>query len=617
MSVPRFSTIPGVSSGGGVSIASLTLTLQKSQMENDRLRETIRELEDVVAELQAEKAARKRGKKGRASKTGSDGEQAADDPEKRLTSLAKRFILHQLWIPEASFAPRPPHPSSDPAYFGSRDQWTIGVSAELYEVIPSELHDLLSMTRTCGVFRGALGIQRVAITHTLKTYAPRIFATIDVPAAAFSGSEPKTRAESRELQELLKWDTDKVGYPALAPVLYPLQSNDRTQPFMNPVLPLILCVALFGPSSLTSRPASNSSGRKWEITRVTIGGICMAAVMARFLISEDPELSPVGAATSINYEEDFHKYRRLLHGYRASPSPVYWRKLVHFYQKITFADVPNSTTESDTDPNAYNANANDDEDFSRALQLAQTHYRDDDDDDDDDNDNDNVSIGHTARTSSSNVSNFGTSVASNAPPARRPSSPPLSYISDMGIERLRIGEIDDDSEFEAPLTPSTLTEYAHAHEGHIVGHAATQITPATTAPSHYGCTPDDMLTAVVAPARGRGRGTNRRVTTEPAVPATSIANQQGQNTGAAQRANDAPRRGRGRGTDRTEIEPIPLAARSDSQGRYEHGLDALVDGIATKRQPRVARGRGNGLNAVETPAQQQPRRASQRKTGKS
>lgn len=342
---------------------------------------------------------------------------------------------------------------------------------------------------------------------------------------------------------------------------------------------------------------------------------------ARFLISEDPELSPIGAATSINYEEDFHKYRRLLHGYRASPSPVYWRKLTHLYQKITFADVPNSSTaESDTDTNNHNANVNDDEDFSRALQLAQTHYGDNDDDDK----GDNVSNSHTAHTSSlRSVSNFDAGAASIAPPARRPSSPPLSYISDMGIERLRIGEIDDseDLEFEAQNTPSTPTEDARARGGRIIGQTATEIEPARTTLPQYGFAPNDRLTTGIAPARGRGRSANRHITTEP-TPAASIESQQGLNNDAAQLANEAPRRGHGHGrrTNHTEFEP-PLEASSEAQGqgRDEHGLDALVDGIPTKGRVRVARGRGRGrgLSAVETPPAEQPRRASQRKTGKS
>lgn len=125
-------------------------------MENDRLAETIRELKDKVAELQAEKAARKRGRKGCSSKNaapaGSDDEGQVDDPETKITSLAKRFcILHRPWVPEASFGQQPPKPSSDPSYFGSREQWTLGSSAEIYEVVPSELHHLLSTARISSV----------------------------------------------------------------------------------------------------------------------------------------------------------------------------------------------------------------------------------------------------------------------------------------------------------------------------------------------------------------------------------------------------------------------------------------------------------------------------------
>ncbi|KAG9219807.1 hypothetical protein CCMSSC00406_0009504 [Pleurotus cornucopiae] len=312
MSTSRFSTIPGAPAGhpSSVSITSLTLALRESQLENDRLAETIRELKDKVAELQAEKAARKRGRKGRSSKNaapaGSDDEGQVDDPETKITSLAKRFcILHRPWVPEASFGQQPPKPSSDPSYFGSREQWTLGSSAEIYEVVPSELHHLLSTARISSVFRSAVGAQRVAMAHSLKTCAPRIFAKIDIPESAFTSAT--TRAESGQLQALLKWNVNKPGFPTLAPILYEPHSG-RDRPFQNPVLPLILRVILFGPSSLTSRPAANSSGRKWEVSQVTIGGICLSAVMARFLISEDTELSRVGSTTNIDYEEAFHAY---------------------------------------------------------------------------------------------------------------------------------------------------------------------------------------------------------------------------------------------------------------------------------------------------------------------
>lgn len=122
-------------------------------MENDRLLKSNCELKDQIAELLAEKAARKRGRKGRSSKNGagSDDEQV-DDPEKKLVAVAKKFsILHRLWAPEGSFGQQPLKPSSDPSYFGSREQWTLGNAAAIYEVVPSELHHLLSTSRNCTV----------------------------------------------------------------------------------------------------------------------------------------------------------------------------------------------------------------------------------------------------------------------------------------------------------------------------------------------------------------------------------------------------------------------------------------------------------------------------------
>ncbi|KAF9489943.1 hypothetical protein BDN71DRAFT_1511687 [Pleurotus eryngii] len=101
MSMLWFSTIPGAPAGhpSSVSISSLTLALQELQLENDQLAETICELKDKVAELQAEKAARKRGWKGcsfkNAAPAGSNDEGQVDNPETKIISLAKWFcILH-------------------------------------------------------------------------------------------------------------------------------------------------------------------------------------------------------------------------------------------------------------------------------------------------------------------------------------------------------------------------------------------------------------------------------------------------------------------------------------------------------------------------------------------
>ncbi len=117
-------------------------------MKNDQLLEANRELKNQISELLADKAARKRGRKSK-NGAGSDDEQV-DDPEKKLIAIAKKFsILHRLWAPEGSFGQQPPKPSSDPGYFASREQWTLGISAAIYEVVPSELHHLLSTSRNC------------------------------------------------------------------------------------------------------------------------------------------------------------------------------------------------------------------------------------------------------------------------------------------------------------------------------------------------------------------------------------------------------------------------------------------------------------------------------------
>ncbi len=137
-------------------------------------------------------------------------------------------------------------------------------------------------------------MQRQAMAHTLRNCTGRIFAAIDVPSQAFETKD--SCRTSAELIALLKPSKNGL-YPPLPPLLYP--PGNTTDVFQNPVLPLvrpsvicfhiahvtysimfkILCVALFGKTSLSSTPAANSSGRKWAVTQVTTGGICLSAIM--------------------------------------------------------------------------------------------------------------------------------------------------------------------------------------------------------------------------------------------------------------------------------------------------------------------------------------------------
>ncbi|KAF9500139.1 hypothetical protein BDN71DRAFT_1427725, partial [Pleurotus eryngii] len=241
------------------------LALQDVQLENGELKQQLTELRDKIAALEASKSCR--GKWGSNITAGTVNPEDETD-ENRLARIAKCYtIMNQLWVPDNVFPVlQPPKPSNDPSYYGARENWMLGMAAELYEVFSKEMHSTLRLAN--------MGTERQAMAHTLRNCAAHIFDTIGVPSQALKNKD--LCQTSPELIALLKPGKNGL-YPLLPPLLYPL--GNTIDVFQNPVLPLILCVALFGKTLLTSMPAANSSGRKWAVTQVTTGSICLAAIM--------------------------------------------------------------------------------------------------------------------------------------------------------------------------------------------------------------------------------------------------------------------------------------------------------------------------------------------------
>ncbi|KAH9908257.1 uncharacterized protein BXZ73DRAFT_109930 [Epithele typhae] len=68
-------------------------------------------------------------------------------------------------------------------------------------------------------------------------------------------------------------------------------------------------IMMFSKTALTrSKPASNSTGVKYNITRATIGMVAMATVVTRYLLSFDSCFSSVGPDSHRDYEADYEEY---------------------------------------------------------------------------------------------------------------------------------------------------------------------------------------------------------------------------------------------------------------------------------------------------------------------
>ncbi|KAF9496269.1 hypothetical protein BDN71DRAFT_1505962 [Pleurotus eryngii] len=517
---PQFSSsTPGMPSTTVAQMGRLVKALQDAQLENGELKQRLAELQDKIAALEASKP--RRGKRGSHVSGTTNTEGNAD--EDKLGPIAKRYtIMHQLWVPDDVFpVSRPSKPSNDPSYFGTQDNWKLCIAAELYKVVPTAMHGMLKLASTG--FRSLMGMQRQAMAHTLRNCTGRIFAAIDVPSQAFETKD--SRHTSPELIALLKPSKNGL-YPLLPPLLYP--PGNTTDVFQNPVLPLILRVALFGKTSLFSMPAANSSGRKWAVTQVTTDGICLSAIMARFLASSDSELSPIGAQTKINYEQDFHSYYELIELTKNTQKGC---QLHVFFQQVVFKEAPSSLDASGDDEDSEQDGASKFAHVKAAMLEA-----DDDNDDEDpdnancndanDNDNDNANDNDDIHTHSQrriNAANRHEPTDSFDPPSS-PSptpSPPLSYITAVSLlpqdPHLRNG----------PSTRYRVDTALPLEDGQWLAFEQATASTSCIQPTTISQAVQPEPTALeVDPSKGKGRGRGVKRPRGKAVAAISVRDEQ-------------------------------------------------------------------------------------------
>ncbi|KAJ7615966.1 hypothetical protein FB45DRAFT_682922, partial [Roridomyces roridus] len=62
----------------------------------------------------------------------------------------------------------------------------------------------------------------------------------------------------------------------------------------------------------TARAKARSNERNWNLCKTTPGMIAASAVCLRWLFSPDPELTPTGAVTNIDWNEEFERYLEYL-----------------------------------------------------------------------------------------------------------------------------------------------------------------------------------------------------------------------------------------------------------------------------------------------------------------
>ncbi|KAG1830268.1 hypothetical protein DFJ58DRAFT_737036 [Suillus subalutaceus] len=226
--------------------------------------------------------------------------------------------------------------------------------AELYQCIPKALHKPMETYPQFGsVFRAAVSSKRSNILHSLKDCTGLIFSTLKLDPTVFT-DEPAKKKENAQLLTLLKKDVGAEKYTRLAPILFMDPSALVPDNFLKtPVMAKVRDVfSLLSSSTLILTPSLRSSeskssgrlslsgktkghpkarGQRWSTQCVTEGLIAGAAIVARFLLTHDQELTATGPATKIDYAQDFDFYLERL--FKRSPWAT---SVINYYNQEVF-----------------------------------------------------------------------------------------------------------------------------------------------------------------------------------------------------------------------------------------------------------------------------------------
>ncbi|KAG1859231.1 hypothetical protein F4604DRAFT_1930772 [Suillus subluteus] len=221
-------------------------------------------------------------------------------------------MLNYFWVMNGLF-PTTPQPNVDPhsnMRWSSPDAKLKGAMAELYLCVPKTLHKAMETYTQFGpLFRAAVSSERSNILHVIKDCAGLIFSSLKLDPTIFT-DEPSKKKENEQLLALLK-KNGEGEYTRLAPVLFKDPGAIVPDDFLkSPVLVKIIRVEIFGKAVLSGKTKGHpkARGQRWATQCVTEGLIAAAAILARFLLSHDHELTATGPATKVEYQQDFDFY---------------------------------------------------------------------------------------------------------------------------------------------------------------------------------------------------------------------------------------------------------------------------------------------------------------------
>ncbi|KAG1734247.1 uncharacterized protein EDB91DRAFT_1251033 [Suillus paluster] len=254
-----------------------------------------------------------------------------------ISHQGQRYALYCHFLVVNGLFPTTPQPGVDPR---STTHWTSpeaklkGVMAELYLIIPKDLHQSMeTYPRFASLFCVAVSSKRSNILHSIKNCAGVIFSSFKLDLNLFA-NQPSKKQNNNDLLVLLKRNGEG-DYICLAPVLFAKPNTMAADDFLKSVVLIkIVCVEVFGKAMLGGKTQGHPKGRglcmgTQSVSEGMIAGaailasslyvlyfiLLIAHLQAHFLLTHDAELTVIGAETKINYQKDYNFYlERLLKG---------------------------------------------------------------------------------------------------------------------------------------------------------------------------------------------------------------------------------------------------------------------------------------------------------------
>lgn len=272
-----------------------------------------------------------------ASASTSSPSDPSDEHSSTFDSLGRSFcVLYEPWIKRSHHLTRAYPPSLlnlGPWHEGryrSEDSKQAAIIAELYHHVPEEFQVYLETSPTFAKkFEGGMKSMRSYVISNIRKQARFIYPVdmsrhgqVDIYKAEY------VRSGIPEIAALLKnRQLPNERYPRYPSILYKDGEIRGKNAFASSAIVKVLKVIFLGPTSLTREPGASRSGPQGlaetlGCKTLTPGAIALAAVIVRFIISDDDKFKVKGDKTSIPYHDDFDHYKEFILKNIKSPGMV-------------------------------------------------------------------------------------------------------------------------------------------------------------------------------------------------------------------------------------------------------------------------------------------------------